>query len=240
MNCIVQLFVYDFEKCKNQPEFQAKLVRLEETKICLHRNCSDPSIKSMHIFVDTELAMNYYSQVTNSFKEKVTYILHGKQPLYSDLVRYAASKFLEGETVCIMNSDVFFNSQKDQELIRKIIKPKRLISLTRHEFTDDNHTICNEDTCSFTVHGGSSDVFIFQTPVPPEFNYETVSHKQNMFGAEAVFHKAWNDCGYEICNPCDDIKTIHLHRGRVHFEVYTHVQTPENSMMNLKTPLPLV
>lgn len=238
MNVIIQLFVYDFAQCKTHYEAMRKELRLQEQCHCLARNLMDPSIKSVHIFVDTPQAKHLYSQVAESFQGKAIFNEHGRQPTYKELVEYAARTFQDGELVCIMNSDIYFNSQKDHHLIQKIAKPKRLISLTRHEYTDHEHTICNLDTCNFTGNGGSSDVFIFTMPIDRNFPYDTIDHKQNLFGAEAVFHKAWVDCGYELSNPCDDIKTIHLHKDRIHFDAYKHVETPENSAMNWKTPLP--
>ena len=238
MNAILQLFTYDLENCSNEIERQKKAFRQHELNTCLLRNSSNPYIKSIHIFVDTLKTKDFYLNIIEQFKNKIIFVEHGKQPTYSELVLYVSKTFIDGETVCIMNSDVFFNSPNDNVLIEKIVRPKRLISLTRHEFTDQDHTICTSETCNFTGNGGSSDVFIFQAPVPKEFNYSSVNHIQNLFGAEAVFHKAWHDCGYEICNPCDDIKTIHLHRGRVHFELYKYVDTPENSITNWKTQMP--
>jgi hypothetical protein len=239
MNCVLQLFLYDFTTCKSQFELYQKQVRLQEHSICLLRNCCDPSIQSLHIFVDTQQAKDFYSEITNPYGQKAKYIVHGKQPTYKDLLDYVIQKFVDGDIVCIMNSDIIFNSQKDHKLIQKIAKPKRLISLTRHEYTDEDHTICTPETCGFVGNGGSSDVFIFTMPIDERFNTELVNHKQNMFSAEAVFHKAWTTCGYELVNPCDDIITIHIHKDRVHFQAYEHLNTEENSMtMNWKTQLP--
>jgi hypothetical protein len=237
MNVLIQLFVYDARLVKNEHDAMLKQNRLQEQAYCLLKNCYDPNIKSIHIFHDTPEAKEFYTNVSKFFPEKVVYVYHGKQPTYKELVQYASQTFQEGELVCIMNSDIFFNSSKDHELIRQIARPKRLISLTRHEFTNEGHSICTSETCNFTGNGGSSDVFIFQMPVPAEFPYDSVDHKQNLFGAESVFHKAWTDCGYDLVNPCDDIKTIHLHKGRIHFEAYKYVDTPENGVSNWKTRL---
>jgi hypothetical protein len=239
MDVILQLFTYDLQNCSNEIERQRKALRQHELNMCLLRNSSNPYIKSIHIFVDTQNTKEFYSDIVEPYINKVIFVEHGRQPTYSDILLYITKTFDDGKTVCIMNSDMFFNSPNDNVLIEKIVRPNRLISLTRHEFTNENHTICNEDTCPFTVHGGSSDVFIFQTPVPKNFNYDFVNHKQNLFGAEGVFHKAWKNCGYEICNPCDSIITIHLHMGRIHFEKYGQVDTPENSLLNLKTKYPI-
>jgi hypothetical protein len=214
-------------------------MRQHEHSICLLRNCCDPSIQSLHIFVETEEAKTFYSEITNPYGQKAKYILHGKQPTYKDLVEYAKQTFSDGELVCIMNSDMIFNSAKDHSLIKQIAKPNRLISLTRHEYTDENHTICTPETCAFIGTGGSSDMFIFVMPIDSNFDISSVDHKQNMFSAEAVFHKAWTRCGYELINPCDDIITIHIHKDRVHFEAYEYLKTEvDSTTMNWKTPLP--
>jgi hypothetical protein len=225
--------------CSSTLEYNKKIGRQHEINQCLLRNASDQYIKTIHILVDSSYTREYYSKLTEMYKDKITFVEHGKQPTYSDLLRYISRTFPDNETICIMNSDIFFNSQKDHDLIIKIVKPMRLISLTRHEFTDINHSVCNEKTCPFTIHGGSSDVFIFQTPVPKNFNYDFVNHKQNTFGGEGVFHKAWYNCGYEICNPCDDIITVHFHSQRIHFHKYETLDTSDtNHMPNLKTKYP--
>ena len=240
MNVIIQLFMYDFAMCKTQWELERKQLRLQEYAICLLHNCMNKSVKSIHIFVDTEYARRFYSEFTKQFDTKATFVLHEKQPTFKDLVEYAMKTFSNDELVCIMNSDIVFNSEKDNLLIQKIAKPKRLISLTRHELTDEKHTICNPQTCAFIGWGGSSDVFIFTMPIDPRFNLDSIDHKQNMFGAENVFHKAWVDCGYEIVNPCDDIIIVHIHKDRLHFETYDRIDKEggSNAYYNLKTKLP--
>jgi hypothetical protein len=241
MKVIFQLFVYDFSRCASEYEFNRKQLRLQEHCVCLLKNCCDPSIDSLHIFVENKDEKVFYSQVTSPYGDKATYIVHGRQPTYKELVEYAANTFSDGDIVCIMNSDIVFNSEKDHELIRKVAKPKRLISLTRHELTDETHSICNLTTCPWTEAGGSSDVFIFKMPIPNDFPFSRIDHKQNMFGAEHVFHKAWHDSGYEIYNPCDDIITIHIHRDRTHFFPYENIDNEDgtNAAYNPKVKLVL-
>jgi hypothetical protein len=240
MQVLIQLFLYDFAQCQDTWELNRKQYRLRETCFCLAKNCEDPSIESMHIFVETEGEKQFFSDYTKQYS-KAVYIVHGKQPTFKDFMDYAKKTFTDNQIVCIMNSDIIFNLEKDHELIRKIAKPKRLISLTRHELTDDDHTICTPVTCEFARYGGSSDVFIFTMPLQENFPFSSIDHKQNMFGAEHVFHKAWHDCGYEIINPCDDIITIHIHKDRTHFVQYETVdkQDGTNAVYNPKTNLPI-
>lgn len=241
MNIVEQLFLFDFKSCANEMDFQLKNVRLHEYVYCLLHNCRDPSIKSMHIFVDSPEALTFFQQIVDNhgIRTKVQFILFGKQPTYKDFIEYIQKTFQDGEIVCIMNADIIFNSQKDHELIRSIAKPKQLISLTRHELTDEKHTICHEGTCTFTVHGGSSDVFIFMMPLTETFSTANIDYKQNILGVEPHFHKAFVDSGYSLINPCDDIITIHIHRNRIHFNKYEDIirENEEIKYTNLKTKL---
>lgn len=196
----------------------------------------------MHIFVDSEDALKFFSNVINEeeLKRKIKFILFGKQPTYKDFLDYSRDTFADGEIVCIMNADIIFNSQKDHEIIRNIAKPKQLISLTRHELTNDEHTVCTAETCPFTVYGGSSDVFIFTMPLDDQFKTKDLDYKQNILGIEPIVHQAFVDCGYVLVNPCDDIITLHIHRNRIHFDKYDDIIKEDNQnhkYTNLKTKL---
>ena len=54
MDVILQLFRYDLDNCSNETERQKKETRQNELVVCLLRNSSNPYIKSIHIFVDTQ------------------------------------------------------------------------------------------------------------------------------------------------------------------------------------------
>lgn len=236
MHCVIQLFLYDFSG-GHHFELNMKQIRQQEMDICLLRNISDENIESLHIFVDSQKTLDHYKQVAlDSLKCK--YILFGRQPTYKDLVLYAKENFQKDEIVCIMNADMFFRSSHDHEVIQKHLKEKELWALTRHEITDMLHTVHTEDTCPFTVHGGSADVFLFRAPVPENLDLESIDHLQNVFGGENVFCYAWHKAGYAIKNPCDDVITLHLHRNRHHFHQYPTIGTEETRFLNLKTQLP--
>lgn len=236
MHCVLQLFLYDLETC-HPHERAMKQYRQQELEWCFIQNLSDENIEKLHIFFESQKAMDHYMSISTRTGKCVP-ILFGRQPTYKDLMMYVRQTFLQDEIVCIMNADMFFRSVVDHKLIRKHLGKQMLFALTRHEITDLGHTIHGEETCPFTVHGGSADVFLFRAPVSAEFDVDLVDHRQNVFGGENVFCYAWHKAGYQILNPCDDIITLHMHRNRHHFQQYPTIGTEETRFLNLKTPLP--
>ena len=239
MNIVIQLFLYDLEKCTHPYERMRKELRIKEYATVLHMNLQNPYIKSVHILCEDQRALDFFQQISQTYKEKTVFSIIGHQPTYKEMVEYVKKTFITKEIVCIMNADIFFNSDKDHLLIEKYLDSNSLFALTRHEITDPGHTIHSLETCPFTVDvGGSSDTFIFYTPLPEKLDTSRMNFRQNLFGAENVFMKVWADAGYKILNPCDEIITLHLHQDRMHFEQYATIDTPENRVQNVKTHLP--
>ena len=239
MNVVIQLFLFDLNACKSSVERENKEHRILEYSTVLRKNTADPYIKQIYVLCESQSAADYFQRVVE-FDKKVSFLVIGHQPTYKELFEFIKATIPPGEIVCLMNADIFFNSEKDHQRIQKHLQPHHLFSLTRHEITNDGHTECSFDTCPFT-RGGSSDTFIFYTPIRPTFNTSKLDYRQNLFGAEAVLHKVWFDAGYEIWNPCGDIITLHLHRGRIHFQQYSYIveeYTNENSYCNTRTSLP--
>lgn len=239
MNVVIQLFLFDLNACNNIAEREFKQYRILEYSAVLKKNTEDPHIKRIYVLCETQTAADYYESVVNSDK-KVSFIVTHHQPTYKELFEFIKDTIPKGEIVCLMNADIFFNSEKDHKNIQMYLQPHQLFSLTRHEITNDGHTECSLETCPFTG-GGSSDTFIFYTPINSNLDTSKLDYCQNLFGAEAILHKVWFDAGYQIWNPCDDIITLHLHRGRIHFSQYQQLAkeyTDENSYCNKKTSLP--
>jgi hypothetical protein len=235
MNIVIQLYQYDINTVSSIYQYRQKIVRQMELQECLVRNLNNSIVKSIHILVESYNDINYYKQFTDSFEEKVRYVVIGHQPTYKEFLLYVKETFQPGEVVSIMNSDMYFNSTFNYDLLQRKLTEKMMIALTRHEFTDEHHTICHEGSCPFTVHGGSCDTFIFKTPISENVDVNLVDHKQNLFGGENVFMNAWVKAGYEILNPCDQLITVHRHEGRVHLEKYDTIGTEETRFLNLKT-----
>lgn len=238
MNVVIQLFLYDLSKCNNEYELLRKKIRISEYTAVLLKNCEDKHIKKIYVLCEDDVSLLFYREITLDYSHKTVFVNVGHQPTYKEIVEYVSNTIPPNELVCIMNADIFFNSESDHQLIQKYLQKNHFFALTRHEITNEGHTIHGEESCPFTVHGGSCDTFVFYTPISEKFDTSKVNFRQNLFGAEAVFIKTWLDAGYTMWNPCDEIITLHLHRDRIHFEKYDTINTDENSVLNLKTPLP--
>jgi hypothetical protein len=237
MNVIIQLFVFNLQECQSQYEVRIKEFRMLEYITVLNKNIADKNIKHIHVLSESQGAIDFYTSnipATN----KITFHLVGHQPTYKEFMTFVKEKIPNDEIACIMNADMYFNSENDHNLIQKHLQKHHIFALTRHEITDENHVTHTLDTCPFTGNGGSADIFIFNTPVRESLDISKMDFHQNLFGAEAVFLKPWVDAGYEIWNPCDQIISLHQHINRIHFKEYKHINTPENSAANWKTELP--
>jgi hypothetical protein len=232
MELVVQLFKYILV----EPNLQGKQYRQYELNQCLIRNTQNSVFTKIHLIVEKESDEEYYRSIINEFpeKEKCVYFVFGRQPKYSELVRYVATSIEDNKIVCIMNSDIFMGSTSI-DFIRSEIDTHTMISLTRHEFTDEQHSICNVDTCHLIYkYHGSHDAFIFTTPVLSNYPYESVDIPQNVGGSEAIFMKSWVDSGKSLKNLCFDIPIFHMHRYR-----FTCYETIANhTLCNVRPTVP--
>jgi len=232
MELVVQLFKYILD----EPNRQGKEYRQYELNQCLIRNTQNPVFSKIHIIVETASDVEYYRSIIDSLTEKTKclFFIFGRQPKYSEIVRYVHTTIEDGKIVCIMNSDIFMGLASI-EFICSEIDINTMISLTRHEFTDEYHSVCNVDTCNLIYkYHGSHDAFIFTTPVPSTFNYSLIDIPQNIGGSEAIFMKAWVDSGKKLKNLCFDIPIFHMHRYR--FTNYNVIATHE--LCNVRPTVP--
>ena len=228
MDLVIQLYLYDIESEQHPYQKQAKQIRQMEIDECFLRNLHHPLIQTVHVFCETEAVKDYFTGLAKQYKQemKCLFIPYGKQPTYAEFVRYVKETIEDNHIVCIQNSDIYIDHGMSREFLFKALRttPDTLITLTRHEHTDNEHSRCDESTCPLIWnYMGSHDTFIFQTPIPDSFPYENVSIQQNLYGAEAVFLKAWKDSGKQLMNPCFDIRIFHRHNQRVTFGSYATV-----------------
>jgi len=233
MELVIQLYVYKLNK--NQ---DGEKTRQKEINECLVRNMKNPIFSTIHIILESSSDLEYYTNLIDTINEKTKckFIVHGKQPNYSDIVSYISSNIENNKTVCIMNSDIFMGNTSI-EFIEKELDYNTFMSLTRHEYTSENHPICNIATCELIYkYHGSHDAFIFKTPVPETFNYSYVNIPQNVYGAEAVFMRAWADTGKQLKNLCFDIPIYHMHKNRFYIKSYPVIAN--HTLCNVKPTVP--
>jgi hypothetical protein len=229
MELVIQLYTYHIKDNDTDDNKLGKMRRQFEINDCLIRNITNSIFLNVHVLFENAGDLEYYNNLISHIPERVKLIptIFGKQPLYSDIVRYINMNIKDGSSVCIMNSDIFMGSVAI-EFINKELTYNTFISLTRHEYTDDTHSVCNVNTCHLIYkYHGSHDAFIFKTPVPDNYNYSYVDIPQNVGGSEAIFMKSWNLVGKQLKNLCFDIPIYHRHANHFYISAYKTLATHE-------------
>lgn len=234
MDLIIQLFTYNIDETDAFKEY--KKHRQLEVNECFRRNVKNPIFSTIHILLEKSSDLPYYTNVINNLdeKNKCKFTIFSRQPKYADFVFYAKTNIPDNRIVCIMNSDIFMG-QADIEFIKSELDYNTLIALSRHEYTDDTHSICDASTCNIIYrYHGSHDAFIFKTPVPREYNFEYVCIPQNVGGSENIFMNSWVMSSKRLKNLCFDIPIFHMHRYR-----YTNYRTLATHVLcNVKPTVP--
>jgi len=248
MNAVIQLFLYRCAPGANEVERLLKERRQHEIDLCFQMNSHHPAIKKMYILCENQETIQYYRALGDDVKEKLEFILFGHQPTYKEFLEFVRDFIPDDEIVCIMNSDIYFHKDVSVSFLEKHLTHKKIFGLTRHEFTDLDHTVCNEKSCPLIyLHRGSHDTFLFRTPISSTIDLASIDNRQNLFGSENVFLHAWNKAGWTVQNPCHQIKTVHVHAHRVYFQDYPRInvgreyfcdkeECPEDSNTLIKMP----
>jgi hypothetical protein len=175
--------------------------RQEELDTALKKNIEQPLIKNIYLFLDNRDAYKYLSQ---NFKlDKVKIKLLGNQPRYSDLF-ICANSLQIGEICMISNNDIWLKNISSLLLLTHLEKDM-VYSITRYEKNLKLHKEKKRGN-------GSSDSFIFRTPVPKEI-IENTNHVQNVWGSENVVNFEFMMNNFKLYNPCYHIITVHEHKN---------------------------
>jgi hypothetical protein len=220
VNLFVQVYRYPFPNDMPEDEKKKKTKRHAELDICFQVNINHPFVKKATVFYEKEDDKIYYEELIKAGLDKVTFVKQSKQPHYKDFLIYIRDTMPQDEVCCVLASDIYLNFDIDVSFFDRFLPVNTVFGITRHEPTDKYHTICNEASCSL-IHsaGGCADCFIFRTPIPAEFDYESIDHKQNRWGGECSFLSAWHKAGAKVLNPCFQVKTIHVHENNEHFNM---------------------
>lgn len=229
MELVIQLYRYNIKDEDTHSNKIGKQRRQFEINDCLVRNIKNDIFSNVHVLFENADDIEYYTKLISDIPEKIKLrpTIFGKQPLYSDIVRYINMNIKNGTIVCIMNSDIFMGSTTIK-FIENELDYNTFISLTRHEYTDDTHSVCDVNTCHLIYkYHGSHDAFIFKTPVPDNYNYTYVDIPQNVGGSEAIFMKSWQLVGKKLKNLCFDIPIYHRHINHFYISSYPVLATHE-------------
>ena len=192
--------------------------RNNEYNKTLISNLESEHIKKIYLFIDDEYSLSILNtNIINGnevYENKIVKILHNRQATYSDFFKYAYDN-LKDEIVMISNSDIYLHSC-DINLINKyIIEKNNVFSLSRHERLDFKPCI--------DYYNAGHDAFIFKSPLKEDIHLR--SHfTQNNWGSENLVLSLLGNNGYEVFNPCHQIKIIHNHA--------TELREPDRKRIN--------
>lgn len=181
--------------------------RNNEYNVTLIKNLESEYIKKIHLFIEDDYSLyilNNIIEKKEEYNNKIIKIIFNKQPMYSDFFKYSFDN-LKDELVMISNSDIYLDKCNNDILNKYIIEKNNVFSLTRHENEIDKPLIDN--------FMGSYDSFIFKSPLKDDI-YLRSSFTQNNWGSENLVISLIRNNGYEILNPCHQIKIIHNHSSQ--------------------------
>ena len=184
--------------------------RNQELEESLRKNLYSPLVSGIHLFVDDARTLEkvrcMISEAGDGVGNKITVIGVQKQPKYSDLFLYACQS-LQGKVVMITNSDIYL-AECDLGVLSGI--SDNIFALTRyeHDFSSPLIEVMKQE------RWGSHDAFLFQSPLKKlslkDF-IPKIGHYQNRWGSEDIVIQVLLEYGYQIYNPCYEIKIVHLH-----------------------------
>lgn len=227
MHLLQQLFCYVIKDSDSADIAAKKRQRQKEHDDCFKHNVALPFIKKHHVFLEKEEDGAYYTALAGEHSDKLVFNNLGKQAHYGDYLLYSTVKIPAGEVICIMNGDLFIDTGFEMPVIKKYLHGNAAFGLTRHEYTDVSHSVCNRQTCGLIYnYMGSHDTFLFRTPLLPSIDYSKLDFRQNLYGAENVMHNILAAAGYRFTNPCLQLRTFHNHKDSVYFEEYKRINRP--------------
>ena len=166
-----------------------------------------PHVDKIYLYIDDDISYNKLKELFQSRLDdgKIIIIEIGKQPLYSDLFKYA-NESLQGKICMITNSDIYIH-ECDNRLINMLpTTPNLLFALTRHEHDMSCPLINN--------YMGSHDCFIFNSPLNGDF-IKNIEFTQNNWRSENKLLRELVKENIKILNPCNQIQIVHLHNSDI-------------------------
>ncbi|MFH1358883.1 MAG: putative nucleotide-diphospho-sugar transferase [archaeon] len=208
INLIVQYFV-----CLDKE-------RQKEYDACLKKNIENNHIKKIYLFLEEDIN----NDLTRN--NKIEKVIIKKRMTFSDVFTFA-NKNLEGEIVAFANADIFFDDSLINLKKFDFDKNNFFMALTRYNLFDDGKMQLMigspkygtyNDLCfqkRFDSDGGpmewtSQDAWVFKSPVKEEL-INISNFELGRLHCDGVI--IWNAkyVGYNIINPCLDLRAIHVH-----------------------------
>ena len=168
--------------------------RQKEYDFCINKNIENPDIKKIIYFIT--------DQEPKHLHKKIEYVKVDTRPTYKTFFTYMNEKY-PNETIILSNLDIFFDETIN--LIKNIDFNKKVLALTRYEYTNNNWILFNERNCARV----SQDTWVFKTPLNIDNVYCDftlgIPGCDNRIAYELVKNE------YNVINNCLTIKTYHKH-----------------------------
>lgn len=176
--------------------------RSNELETCLLNNLSSGYVEKVHLFIDDNDALDRLKCITNN-SDKVVIVSVGIKPKYSDFYKYILDN-LNNKICMITNSDIYLG-EVQMSLIDNLNYSKIAYAITRHEY-DMTHPLIDS-------YCGSHDCYIFNSKfINSSIINEDSNFYQNLPGIETHVIRGLCNIGFNVLNPCRQIKIIHLHK----------------------------
>ena len=176
--------------------------RAAEFMECLRRNCGNPRIREIHVFLedgsDPRTVMQRQAFLRN---DKVTLVPHGRRLTYDDLFGHA--NLFPGRRVIIANADIFFD--ETIALLDGYDLHGWLLCLARWDEGPGG-------TARHFDRPDSQDAWIF---APPVANINCAFHL-GVPGCDNRLAYEADRAGLLVTNPSKSIRARHLHRSGLH------------------------
>jgi hypothetical protein len=174
--------------------------RREEFLYCMQRNCCNPMIDALHVFIEDQSDPARLLAIL-SLPGNIRFTPWGRRMTFQELFDYANRNFA-GRDVIIANGDIYFD-QTLQRLRGHDLSGK-LLCMSRWNVRSDG-------TAHLFDHPASQDAWIFRAPVHNlSCNFPLgVPASDNRLAWEA------RRVGIEVSNPARSIRAYHVHLSGV-------------------------
>lgn len=176
--------------------------RTAEFVECVRRNCVNPGIDRIVVFIEDSVGAEGLRRRRPVFAESKVYLVeHGRRLSFADLFEYA-NRHLAGAAVTIANADIFFD--ETLTLLDSVPLAGRLLCLSRWDEQEDG-------TARHFDNPYSQDAWIFEAPVQKFSN----DFGLGMPGCDNRLAYEAERAGLVVSNPSRSIRARHLHRSAV-------------------------
>lgn len=176
--------------------------RTSEFIECIRRNCENPSIDRLVVFIEHDAsAAELRTRWAEFTHGKVQLIEHGRRLVFGHLFEFANRHFA-GALVAIANADIFFDETLG--LLDAVPLAGTFLCLSRWDERTDGNPEHYDNPCS-------QDAWIFEAPIPKIAS----DFRLGVPGCDNRLAYEAERAGLAVSNPSRSLRARHLHRSTV-------------------------